>query len=344
MTLRALLAERLQRGIALVEHPYRVIASELGCDETTVLALTNELVRDGYIRSFGAFIDFERLGYDSLLCGLAVPEEKISSVASTLNEQREVTHNYLRGCSINMWFTALLPKTDGAGANERERFWREVLRACECPFIAATTEIRLKLRPNFRFSHDEYSESSFEENPTDFLEDDILDTRVSKTESLDKEALAALTLLQKNFPVVPEPFELAARKLGRSVPQLLKRLRTLEEARILRRIGVSLHHRRMGYNANALVAWTANNDATLDDVMDAAKRAASFPWVSHCYIRKTIENTARYTWTHSLYTMMHALNESALSEQIRAMRDAFIPRDLTILPTLQELKKTRYLL
>jgi DNA-binding Lrp family transcriptional regulator len=344
MTLRALLAERLQRGIALVEHPYRMIASELGCDETMVLALTNELVREGYIRSFGAFIDFERLGYDSLLCGLSVPEEKISSVASTLNERHEVTHNYLRGHSINMWFTAILPKTGGAGADERKRFFEEVLRACDCPFIAATTEIRLKLRPNFRFSRDEYSESSFEENSASFWEDDILDTRAVAAESLNAEALTALTLLQKNFPVVPEPFELAARKLERSVPQLLRRLRNLEESRVLRRIGVSLHHRRMGYNANALVAWTVNNDETLEDVVNAAKRAASCPWVSHCYIRKTIENTVRYTWSHSLYTMIHALNESALSEQIRVMRDMFIPRDVTVLPTLQELKKTRYLL
>ena len=86
MTLKALLAERLQRGIALVEHPYRMIASELGCDEAMVLTLTNELIREGYIRSFGAFVDFERLGYDSLLCGLAVPEERISSVVSIVNE------------------------------------------------------------------------------------------------------------------------------------------------------------------------------------------------------------------------------------------------------------------
>ena len=149
MTLKTLVAERLQRGIALVEHPYRAMASELGCDEGMVLALTNELIREGYIRSFGAFIDFERLGYESLLCGLAVPEERISSTASIVNEQREVTHNYLRGHPINMWFTALLPRT--GELKTRERFLGEVLPACECPFIAATTEIRLKLRPNFLF-------------------------------------------------------------------------------------------------------------------------------------------------------------------------------------------------
>ena len=238
MTLKALLAERLQRGIALVEHPYRMIASELGCDEAMVLTLTNELIREGYIRSFGAFVDFERLGYDSLLCGLAVPEERISSVVSIVNEQREVTHNYLRGHSINMWFTALLPKTVEMGARGRELFWEEVLRACDCPFIAATTEIRLKLRPNFRFSRDEYAESSFEENPAASLEDDILDNRVANVISLNAETLRTLSLLQRNFPVVPEPFELNARKLGLSVPQLLRRLRRLEEARILRRIGV----------------------------------------------------------------------------------------------------------
>jgi DNA-binding Lrp family transcriptional regulator len=268
MTLKTLVAERLQRGIALVEHPYRMIASELGCDEAMVLALTNELIREGYIRSFGAFVDFERLGYESLLCGLAVPEEQVSSVAAIVNERREVTHNYLRGHLINMWFTVLLPRTDEAGTRGRERFFEEVLSACECPFIAATTEIRLKLRPNFRFSHDEYAESPFEE-PTTFLEDDLLDSRTLNETPLNAEARTMLSLLQKNFPAVPEPFELPARKLELSVPQLLRRLRTLEESRILRRIGASLHHRRKGYNANALVAWTVNSDTTLDDVVEA---------------------------------------------------------------------------
>ncbi|MDR2179808.1 MAG: hypothetical protein LBP21_05840 [Synergistaceae bacterium] len=347
MILKTLLAERLQSGIALVEHPYRMVASELGCDEGMVLALTNELIREGYIRSFGAFIDFERLGYENLLCGLAVPEEQISSVASTLNERREVIHNDLRGHSLNMWFTALLPpktpkKKTETETEVRERFFEEVLHPWDCPFIAAIAEIRLKLRPNFRFSRD--AEPSFEENPEVSLKDDILESGNFQPASLGTEAIRALSLLQRNFPVVPEPFELAARKLELSVPQLLRRLRTLVEARILRGIGASLHHRRMGYNANALVAWTVGSDTTTDDVIDTGKKAAALPWVSRCYIRRTINDTAGSSWSHSLYTMLHALNETSLSEQIRTMKDMFAPKDLTVLPTLQELKETRYFL
>lgn len=323
MTLKIYLGEILQRGIPLVEHPYAALASELDCDEATVLTLTEELIREGYIRSFGAFVDFERLGYQGLLCGLSVPESRMEAVAASLNALNEVTHNYLREHDVNMWCTVLLK-----GQTETARFVEGVIRSCECPLVVLRTEKRLKLQPSFRFLHDESAGA--------WGKGDDEGSEWPAGDSFDETLLKFVTPLQRNFPVVPEPFDLAARKAELSVPQLLKILRSLKEKRILRRIGASLHHRRMGYNANALIAWNA------DFTADWGTRASAFPWVSHCYRRKVVENTLEEDWPYGLYTMVHAADPMALAERIRVMKSELAFRDIVVLSTVRELKKTRY--
>ncbi|MDR3265225.1 MAG: hypothetical protein LBT15_04340 [Synergistaceae bacterium] len=322
MNLKERLAERLQAGISLTERPYRDIfgeADEAGCDEATVLRLTGEMIGDGLIRSFGAFADFERLGYGGFLCGLAVPEDRIDEVAALLSARREVTHAYLRAHEANLWYTALVKDA------EKERF-TDLPRLCRCPFVVLTTRSRLKLSPTFRFS-----DSS--EVPPDAGDEISFEEYVPA-----KEDIALLALLQARFPLVPRPFDEAARKMGTTEGALLERLRALRRTGVLRRVGASLDHRRVGYGANALVAWDA------EDALAAGKSAARFPWVSHCYLREVRLNTLPFRWPYGLYTMLHARSREALAGRIQEMESALAPRSFVILPTVRELKKTRYLL
>jgi DNA-binding Lrp family transcriptional regulator len=334
MKLKALLAERLQSGLPLTERPYEAVASELECDEATVLALTNELILEGYIRSFGAFVDFERLGYQWLLCGLVVPDEAIRPLTERLNRQREVTHNYLRDHTVNLWFTALV-EADG-----RNDFIDKILRARKYPFVVLTTKTRLKLRPTFSFSHNEDPDLAKLASVAQKSAPDVLEEEYSPDEApvaaMDEKTIKVISLLQDNFPIVSSPFDIAADMWGCSVPQLLKLLDSLKTIRVLRRIGASLHHRRMGYQANALVAWN-----TAADVREAGKWAASLPWVSHVYVRKAIENTLPFAWPYSLYTMLHAVDEASLSKRVRFMKNV-LGEDSAVLSTVRELKKTRY--
>ena len=318
----ALLAERLQSGIPLTERPYACLASELGCDEETVLTLANGLIRDGYVRSFGAFVDFGRLGYEGLLCGFIVPEEQLPRVVSRL-DGREVTHNYIRAHRVNLWLTALLKRAE-------KHLFMDRARSCGVPFVALAAIKRLKLRPVFSFNPVCGLELS-EPEPENFCcfsagQDEEAPAVLSDT------AAAALAALQNDFPVTQKPFEPAAQAIGINVAELLELLKELKAARVLRRIGVSLHHTRIGYSANALAAWLTE---------DASSGAASFPWVSHCYIRDVVENTLPFKWPYTLYTMLHAPDEASLAIRLKTMRDAISPQDSVVLPTVKELKKTR---
>ena len=333
--LKERLAERLQEGLSLTERPYLTIAEKLGCREETVLALADELIREGVVRSFGAFVNFNRLGYEGFLCGLVVPEERISALALLLDERREVTHNYLRAHRVNMWFTALLK-----GPEARKRFMDETLHAFGCPFVVLSTNTRLKLRPTFHFPFTE-KETSEKEMRGDGCPDESRFPEVPER-LLHADALKALSLLQRNFPIVPRPFDRAAEELGCSTSGLLDLLRTLTQAHVLRRIGVSLHHRRMGYVSNALVAW--QTDIARETVGEAGSKASRFSWVSHCYVREVSECSLPFAWPYPLYTMLHALDAESLAQRIQAMKDVLLPWDLAVLPTVRELKKTRCLL
>jgi DNA-binding Lrp family transcriptional regulator len=341
----ASLAEHLQEGIAIVERPYMELASRLGCDEATVLELAKGLVRDGYIRSLGAFADFERLGYQGMLLGLAVPEPLLfgsQGVASRLDGP-EITHNYVRAHQVNMWATAVVTKAGaGVGVGASKTGVMERLRSCGVPFVALGTEARLKLRPVFHFEKAR-REGDFRPHTAPPHSGGLFGEGTG-LEVLGRDAisgLAALRALQSDFPLIPRPFEPAARALGCSVNHLLELLRSLERLGVLRRIGASLHHRRVGYAANALVAWLPHEK---DDVYAAGRLASSFPWVSHCYIRRIIESTLPFDWPYTLYTMLHAGDEIALAARLREMESALSPQCKVVMPTVMELKKVRPLI
>ncbi|MDR1875162.1 MAG: hypothetical protein LBQ90_09160 [Synergistaceae bacterium] len=319
MDLQEHLAERLQAGLPLTERPFGDIAVELGCDEATVLCLTEQMIREGLIRSLGAFVDFERLGYEGLLCGLVVPAERIEEVTGALCDRREVTHAYLRGHEANLWCTALLK-------GERARFM-EVLRGLRCPFVALRTEMRLKLRPTFRFSEREGDDEEFSVNlgtpggPTSLSLAEV-------AEVCSEEDVAVLAALQR-LPVVSRPFD----------GPTLERLRCLKRRGVLRRVGASLDHRRVGYGANALVAWDVGEGGRYG--REKGERAARFSWVSHCYLREVLAGTLPFAWPWTLFTMLHARTEATLVTRVGEMKEV-LACPAVVLPTVRELKKTRY--
>ncbi|QQO01634.1 Lrp/AsnC family transcriptional regulator [Pseudomonas sp. SW-3] len=98
------LINRLQLGLPLVRHPWRVLAAELQSSNTELLDRLHTLLADGVLTRFGPMFDIERLGGAFTLAALAVPEERFDDVAEQLNGLPEVAHNYRREHAWNMWF------------------------------------------------------------------------------------------------------------------------------------------------------------------------------------------------------------------------------------------------
>ena len=112
---------------------------------------------------------------------------------------------------------------------------------------------------------------------------------------------------------------------------LLKQLRSWQEAGIMRRIGLLLRHREIGFKANGMCCW----DMPGAEVLEAGRRVAAFPEVTHCYERPRMD-----IFPFRLYAMIHTrtwLGTQQLFERIS--REAGLSNGQLLL-SVTEYKKT----
>ena len=102
------LLNEYQRGFPLCPEPYAEIAAQLGVAEAEVIQTLEALQRRGFISRVGPVFAPQRAGA-STLAALAVPEERLDSVARLVSAFTEVNHNYQREHAWNLWFVVTAP-------------------------------------------------------------------------------------------------------------------------------------------------------------------------------------------------------------------------------------------
>jgi DNA-binding Lrp family transcriptional regulator len=134
--------------------------------------------------------------------------------------------------------------------------------------------------------------------------------------------------IQGDLPVIPEPFVPLARQAGWEEKEFLKRIRLFLRRGIIRRFGAILRHQIAGYRGNAMVVWKVPEDR----ITKVGPIMASFPAVSHCYLRPAVPE-----WPFNLYTMIHgrthrdcrmAAREISRQTGLAAYRFLFSKREL----------------
>jgi siroheme decarboxylase len=99
-----MLVRRLHGEFPLTDTPFADVASELGLDESDLIARLRALLAEGVLSRFGPLFQIERAGGQFVLAALQVPEERFDTVAALVNALPEVAHNYRREHAFNMWF------------------------------------------------------------------------------------------------------------------------------------------------------------------------------------------------------------------------------------------------
>ena len=145
---------------------------------------------------------------------------------------------------------------------------------------------------------------------------------------LEKKILASI---QGDISIVKQPYLEIAEKLGVSEDTFLEKLKDLCDRGVIRRFGATIRHQKSGFTANAMVAWTVDEDR----INDVGEKMASFREVSHCYRRNPNGD-----WPYNLYTMIHAKDEESCMETARKMSEATSVNTYTLLFSREELKKT----
>ena len=95
----------IQTDLPLESHPFAVLAQRLETKESVVIERLLFLKEQGFIRRIGPFFDSTKLGYIGTLVALEVEVDQIPQVASVINANYGVTHNYERDGILNLWFT-----------------------------------------------------------------------------------------------------------------------------------------------------------------------------------------------------------------------------------------------
>lgn len=121
-----------------------------------------------------------------------------------------------------------------------------------------------------------------------------------------------LAAMQTGLPLVRRPFLALANRIGASEADVIHMLRGLLTARIIKRLGVIVRHRQLGYTANAMVVWDIP-DAQIETI---GQRMSTFDFVTLCYQRpRRLPH-----WPYNLFCMIHGHDRTEVQEQLARLR------------------------
>lgn len=125
---------------------------------------------------------------------------------------------------------------------------------------------------------------------------------------IDRELLVCAA---NGLDLVERPFAAIARAVGLGEDEAIARLRTLRDAGAIKRLGLVVRHRELGYRANAMAVW----DLPEDRVDAVGQRMAAFPFVTLCYRRRR----APPRWPFNLFAMIHGTDRAVVTAQIAGL-------------------------
>ena len=127
-------------------------------------------------------------------------------------------------------------------------------------------------------------------------------------------------ILECGLPHVAQPYLVIAEKISATEAQVLAQIEHWQTDGLVKRFGLVVKHRQLGYKANAMVVWNIA-DEHVDRV---AAMFSSCPEVSLCYRRpRRLPH-----WPYNLFCMIHGTDRSIVLAQIDAMVEKFSLQDI----------------
>jgi DNA-binding Lrp family transcriptional regulator len=125
---------------------------------------------------------------------------------------------------------------------------------------------------------------------------------------LDKQLIAAI---QKGLPLTAHPYATVAQQINQTEAEVIRRIKHLKDNGTIKRLGVVVKHRALGFKANAMVVW----DIPDKQVKKLAKKLAEFDCVTLCYQRpRRLPN-----WSYNLFTMIHGKDRKTVLQHLEGI-------------------------
>ena len=125
--------------------------------------------------------------------------------------------------------------------------------------------------------------------------------------------LALIEALCVGLPLDPRPYKVLGARLGMAEGEVISLLESLIGRGIIRRFGVVVQHRRLGYTANAMVVWNIP-DEMVDEI---GKRMGEVDFVTLCYQRPR----RLPDWPYNLFCMVHGSKRETVLKQVQSLAD-----------------------
>jgi DNA-binding Lrp family transcriptional regulator len=122
---------------------------------------------------------------------------------------------------------------------------------------------------------------------------------------------ALIRAIQGGLPLTRRPYARIGLELGLGEAEVIERIRALRDEGAIKRFGVVVNHRALGFRANGMVVW----DIPDERVDEAARRLSEMDCVTLCYRRPRRPPH----WPYNLFTMVHGRDEAAVRERIAQM-------------------------
>jgi len=312
--LQQAIINNFQKGFPLCAQPYQAIAQLLDTSEQQVLLAVEDLNEQGVLSRVGPVFDHKKAGA-STLAAIAVPPEKLDKIANIVNQFELVNHNYAREAyskeqKYNLWF--VVTASDPMALAET---LQEIELLTGLPILVLPMEASYHIDLGFKINFTKHKLNSVEKKSLDKIKRPVTITDNSEyLNQVQKDLLRGM--IEKGLPTTAQPFNEIAKKLNVIPSQVIKQITQWQHNGLIRRFGLVVKHRKLGFNANAMVVWNIPDEFV--DII--AGQLSSFDEVSLCYRRPR----RLPDWHYNLFCMIHGTDRDVVLAQIAKITQQII--------------------
>ena len=315
----------LQESVPFTQNPFSDLGERCGLSEGETLARVQALKEGKVIRQISAIFDTRSLGYASSLVAAKIAPEKLEAAVAVINSHPGVSHNYLRNHEFNLWYTIAVPPISKLGLEGPVDLLHK-LSGAETTRLLPTLRL---FKIGVRFDVEGSAKPGDQSAPA------YTEANRSKARPLTAKEIEFVRLMQRDIPLVAQPFLAVAEELGISFEEAAAMHHDFLTTGRMRRFAAVLHHRKAGFGANAMGVWAGPQDDP-EALRKLGETMAGFRAVSHAYQRPSYPD-----WPYNLFTMVHGKSEEECEQTLAAIAGATGITDRHALYSTKEFKKVR---
>ena len=125
---------------------------------------------------------------------------------------------------------------------------------------------------------------------------------------IDPIDLQLIVAIQEGLPVISRPYALIGQQLGLTEMDVIERLGRLKQQGLIKRLGVIVKHRKLGYQFNAMVVFDMPDEITTQKGEEISQLA----FINLCYLRPRQGKQ----WPYNLFCMIHGKSRAVVLQQL----------------------------